>query len=98
MATTGTLRPTRLTSSESDMEELKAHSLFLTLNATVVSLHSSEFVGLTTEVFEKLFERFSKILEVLLNSHSLLSMTNLWFCFKKMRLVCLEESYGDKVP
>ena len=63
MATKGTFRPTRLTSSESDMDELKAHSLLLTLIPTVASLDRSGFVGLTTEVVEKLFERFSKILE-----------------------------------
>ena len=63
MATTGTLRPTRLTSSESDTDELKAHSLFLTLTPTAASLDRSEFVGLTTEVVGKLSERFSEILE-----------------------------------
>ena len=63
MATTGTLRSTRLTSSESDMDELKAHSLFLNLIHTVASIDRSTFVGLTTEVVEKLFERFSEILE-----------------------------------
>ena len=63
MTITDTLRPTRLTSSESDMCDLKVHSLFLTLTPTVASLDRSEFVGLTTEVVEKLFERFSEILE-----------------------------------
>ena len=58
MATTGTLRPTRLTLSESDMDELKAYNLFLTLTLTVASLNRSEFVGMTTEIVEKLFERF----------------------------------------
>ena len=38
MATRGTLRPIRLTSSKSEMDELKAHSLFLTLTPTVASL------------------------------------------------------------
>ena len=63
MATTGTLRPNRLTSSESDMDELKAHSLFLILTPTVASLDRSKFVGVTTAVVAKLFERFSEILE-----------------------------------
>ena len=63
MATAGTLRPTRLTLPESDMDALKAHILFLTLIPTVASLDRSEFVGLNTELVEKLFERFSEILE-----------------------------------
>ena len=81
MATTGTPRPTRLTSAKTDMDKMKAHNLFLTFTPIVASLDRSEFVSLTTELVEKLFQRFSEILEGVINFYSLLSMTNLWFCF-----------------
>ena len=72
MATTGTVRPTRVTSSESDIDELKAHCLFLTLTPTVTSLDRSEFIGLTAEVVEKLFERFPDNLEGVLKTPTVL--------------------------
>ena len=98
MAITGTLRPTRCTSSERDVDELKAHSLFLTLTSTVASPDRSKFVGLTTEAVEKLFETFSEFLEGAIELPKSFQLDQFVIFFKKMRLVGLEESCRDKVP